>query len=233
MKTTNVLTELIKIIPYIYLMVLVYFANSTVIQQLYPREQLLQQLPMDMWPKALRYRQLVDSYNYILGRMMLKSGISELGLKDSKFSELYFNKFEKPLIKGISFSISHSQSMVICALSKSVKVGIDIEVDQRLKLADLQSFFTEKEWQDIQNASNQKMRFYQYWTRKESILKAIGTGLAKLEDIHLLDETQGYHKSQNNLWYFHELNLGVNSTTTLCTSEVSPEIKLAPLRIKL
>lgn len=212
-------------------MILIYHANSTQFQQRYPREKLLTQLPTDMWPKALRYKFMIDSYNYILGRLMLKKGLTDLDIPSDKFSKLYFNKYEKPLIKGIHFSISHSKDRVLCAISKTIAVGIDIEVDGRVNISDLKSFFTETEWSDIMSAPDRKKRMYQYWTRKESILKAIGTGLAKLEDIHLLDEERGFHKSEKNLWHFHEIDLGQNCITTLCTNQKTTDIKIIPFSV--
>ena len=212
-------------------MIRLYFANSTIFQQLFQREQLLAKIPMDMWPRALRYKFKEDSYNYILGRLMLKQGLLDLGFDEKKLEEVKYNNFQKPFLKGVSFSISHSKNMVLCAISKESKVGVDIEVDGKMKMNDLRSFFTEKEWEDIMGTKDRKKRLYQYWTRKESILKAIGTGLAKLEDIHLLDEKRGFHKSQNNLWYFHELDLGSTCTTTLCVDQKDIDVKIIPFRI--
>jgi 4'-phosphopantetheinyl transferase len=212
-------------------MILIYHANSTQFQQRYSREKLLTQLPTDMWAKALRYKFMVDSYNYILGRLMLKKGLQDSGFPSDKLSTLYFNKYEKPLIKGVYFNISHSKDRVLCAISKNIAIGIDIEVEGRVKISDLRSFFTEGEWTDIMSADDKKKRLYQYWTRKESILKAIGTGLAKLEDIHLLDEKTGFHKSEKNRWHFHELDLGQNCITTLCTKQETTDIKIIPFSV--
>ena len=167
----------------------------------------------------------------MLGRLLLQKGLKDFGFDSEKIEEIRFNQFEKPLLEGLSFSISHSKNMVVCALSQSARLGVDIEVDGKVKLNDLKSFFTDKEWSDITSAKNQRRRLFQYWTRKESILKAIGTGLAKLEDIHLLDEKRGFHKIRSDIWHFYELDLGKTCITTLCVDTHPIELKINPFSV--
>ena len=85
----------------------------------------------------------------------------------------------KPECEGICFNLSHSDDMVLCAVSDS-PVGCDIEkvTDAPLEVAD--RYFSEVERRYIdeaQNLSEINRRFFRLWTMKESYLKMTGEGM--------------------------------------------------------
>lgn len=85
----------------------------------------------------------------------------------------------KPYVvnSDIEFSISHSGTVAVCAISDK-PVGIDIErirdaninVAKRLFAPDEQKYVFEK-W------SLSKQRFFEIWTRKEAYVKMLGKGI--------------------------------------------------------
>ncbi len=84
----------------------------------------------------------------------------------------------KPFLIGheYEFSISHSAHYAACALS-DLPVGLDIQnlskCDERL----VKRCFTEIEQNYILSSKDRDAAFTRLWCRKESFLKAIGTGL--------------------------------------------------------
>ena len=88
------------------------------------------------------------------------------------------DEYGKPFLSGraYEFSLSHSGRYAACALS-DVPVGLDIQIltkyDERL----VRRFFAEGEQESIRNANDRDTAFTRLWCRKESFLKAIGTGL--------------------------------------------------------
>ena len=107
-----------------------------------------------------------------------------LGLKDEV--ELKTNEYGKPYAKGYpDFSISHSGEMVVfvkCdehsesgeSKSTGAVIGIDIEIVKERNLKVAEKVFTplELEWMK----EDTLRRFHILWTRKESVMKAMGRG---------------------------------------------------------
>jgi len=83
------------------------------------------------------------------------------------------------------FNISHSGEKCVLAFGRNQEVGIDLE--QLRQLSDLDELieknFNQKEQKYINaDASARSLRFFQFWTMKESYLKAIGEGMRLTPD---------------------------------------------------
>ena len=93
------------------------------------------------------------------------------------------NKNGKPYLKNNSalfFNISHSAELSMCVVSEN-EVGCDIQKIKSVNLDLSKRFFTENERDYIFSDSEynyQLDRFLRLWTLKESVLKAVGLGLA-------------------------------------------------------
>lgn len=92
----------------------------------------------------------------------------------------------KPRLVGagsvLQFSIAHSGSRVVLAISRQVPIGVDIErvspktVDARMLAAVLSG--NERRALETIPARRRPWAFSRYWARKEALLKATGDGLA-------------------------------------------------------
>lgn len=85
----------------------------------------------------------------------------------------------------IYFNVSHTRNRVLLAISLDHPVGIDVEfVRPKISHEELaQRFFTPTEHAAIRSlppppAPDQRAAFFRCWTRKEAILKALGSGIA-------------------------------------------------------
>jgi len=89
---------------------------------------------------------------------------------------------EHPAARLISFNISHSRQFVIIAVTRELPLGVDTEDcetrEPPLEIAD--RFFAPDEVSEMRSLPSQLQlrRFFQYWTLKESYIKARGLGLA-------------------------------------------------------
>ena len=88
----------------------------------------------------------------------------------------------KPGIAGdpIHFNITHTRESFALAVSSDFYVGIDLEVINRdIDIYSIaKSFFSKKECEYIRKTEiGAKNRFFLLWTRKEALLKALGTGM--------------------------------------------------------
>jgi 4'-phosphopantetheinyl transferase len=99
----------------------------------------------------------------------------------------------KPSLEGnpIYFNITHTREAFAIAVSKDLYVGIDLEdTHQDIDIhAIAKSFFSEKECRYIfQSESEARDRFFLLWTRKEALLKSLGTGIINnLNQVELYD----------------------------------------------
>lgn len=82
---------------------------------------------------------------------------------------------------GIHFNMTHTSHMALIAVSRGREVGIDIERIRRNlqweKLA--RRYFSPREYSAfrVQPPDTRLRAFFVCWTRKEAVLKAIGTGI--------------------------------------------------------
>jgi 4'-phosphopantetheinyl transferase len=81
-----------------------------------------------------------------------------------------------------SFSLSHTHGMVACAVTKGADVGVDVEcIDRDVNAADIAArFFAPAESAHLMqlDADARRDRFFDLWTLKEALVKALGTGMA-------------------------------------------------------
>jgi 4'-phosphopantetheinyl transferase len=91
---------------------------------------------------------------------------------------------------NVCFNLSHSNNWAYYAISTEACVGIDIEYVQDQELEkDLATFVLHpEEYKFLGTLSSHQKKdfFYRYWSQKEALVKAIGSGLAHpLSNIHI------------------------------------------------
>lgn len=145
----------------------------------------------------------VDSFKFeddkkrcILAELILKQGLSLLG-ENIEVMNYTYNSNGKPYIKDsdIYFNLSHSGDYVVCALSNN-EIGIDIQKIEDINLNIANSYFLKEESEKINELSSREDKlnlFYDYWTKKEAYIKAIGEGIRKeLNTFDVSNDDIGY-----------------------------------------
>ncbi|WMX12270.1 4'-phosphopantetheinyl transferase superfamily protein [Aureispira sp. CCB-E] len=202
-------------------MITVYHAISSTIETQISLKDLLINLPAHFRERALRYQFSQDAYNFVLGRLMIKKALGALGLPEKLLNEIVYNKEGKPLMKEMSFSISHSKDLVACAFAPTGQIGLDVEYPRKIARAHFRHCFNDREWASIQGDTSMHT-FYQFWTQKEAILKANGAGLGQLLNIDIKDATTAYFYnsdiSTESVWNLNTFEIGGSSAyACLCT----------------
>ncbi len=81
----------------------------------------------------------------------------------------------------LRFNLSHTTGMIICALTLVDDIGCDVEFTGRRSdtAAVAAQHFAGSELQELNSyaADSQRSRFFDYWTLKESYIKACGQGI--------------------------------------------------------
>ncbi len=133
--------------------------------------------------RASRLR-FAEARLHCLGAGALLSGAA--GLREAELSK---GAWGKPQAEGVHFNLSHSGGYIALAVSRT-EVGVDVERvrPSRLRLADRVLQPDELEW--MRKAPLE--RFFWLWTLKESVMKAVGKGLAlPPRQINVLPLTRG------------------------------------------
>lgn len=121
-----------------------------------------------------------------LVRTVLSRYFPAVGPEDWRFSA---NDHGRPAISNndeaatsVSFNLSHTDGLVLCGVSATPDLGVDIEsVERRDTSFDVADrFFSRQEAAALRAGSPQRRRdgFFHYWTLKESYIKARGKGLS-------------------------------------------------------
>jgi 4'-phosphopantetheinyl transferase len=101
----------------------------------------------------------------------------------------------KPRVRGaaLSFNISHSGNIAVCAVSYGGRLGVDLEQVRPIASADamVARFFAPAEAQQYaaMPADDRQAAWFACWTRKEAFLKATGELLERTVDSFEVDLT--------------------------------------------
>ncbi|WP_459212141.1 4'-phosphopantetheinyl transferase family protein [Aquimarina rhabdastrellae] len=178
-------------------------------------------LPPDLRKKNSQFIRWQDKHAHLLGKLLLDKALRRYQIKNDIWSLIDYTPYKRPYlkIKEYDFNISHSGDFVICAIGKNMKLGIDIEKNQKRNFNNFRNIMTSNQWDEIKNSSCSIKTFYKYWTIKESVIKADGRGffvpLDKLEvknNTVLLDD---------KLWFVNNIKFIDGYSLSLTTSVIA------------
>ena len=180
---------------------------------------LLKILPKRLQVSVEKFVQWKDRHRSLFGKLLLRLLLIKYDFSEKILEDLKITTYGRYFIdESIDFNISHSEDIVICAISRSLRIGIDVEyINDTINVSDFTSVMQEKEYLDVLNSNIPSNSFYQLWTKKEAIIKADGRGLSyNVLDIDLLD---GYARTKDNIiWYLEELNIEENYFSHIASS---------------
>lgn len=182
--------------------------------------------------RALNYYKEKDKNRFIICRSLLKLALSyytESTIKDISIKLLPNKKpylFKHP---NTYFNVSHSGDYAVLALS-TMPLGIDLEyVNTNYSFQDILPFiFSDNEIRLINNADNKVNTFYSLWTRKESVVKALGIGIDNgFKNIPCLDGIHPLNAKVNlpsiTHWHAMDFQIGSNYQGSLVYSANNKE----------
>ncbi len=146
-------------------------------------ERYLTLLSLEERTRAERYRLVQHRQRFIAARGQLRLLLSQYIEQPPETITIDYNEHGKPYLvdSRLQFNLAHVNDEMLCAFTWDYTVGIDIEDTRReveiMTVARL--FFAADEviQLEAQSPDTQRLAFFDLWTRKESYLKARGTGL--------------------------------------------------------
>ncbi len=133
-------------------------------------------LPPRMQAEIRRYRRHEDRCRSLAGKLLLRYGLEWLGFSTDLSAWQHAGANGRPFLpQRPVFSISHTGPLAICGIAEPL-IGVDAESVGELPLNDFSRVFTREEIQAMNAARAPRTLFFILWTRKEAVLKAMGTG---------------------------------------------------------
>ena len=151
-------------------------------------ESYRQLLTEDERRRELRFRFEVDRRRYLVTRALVRTTLSRYVAIKPEAWLFSTNRYGRPQIlnsdrraKDLSFSISHTDDLIVLAVTFDDMIGVDVETTLRPAALDVANrYFSGSEVDALSAlpASMRQARFFEYWTLKESYIKARGLGLS-------------------------------------------------------
>ena len=136
--------------------------------------------------QRLRYERL--RHQYLISRAIVRTTLSRYCTTHPAEWSFYKNKHGRPEIiprrdaPELRFNLSHTRGLICCGVTLREDIGVDVEeiLQRKIYLEIAQKHFSAREVDDLSNLSphQQKDRFFDYWTLKESYIKARGKGFS-------------------------------------------------------
>lgn len=130
-----------------------------------------------------------DRRRYAVGRGIVRRLVAGyLGLSDPRSVSIVYGPYGRPELSpehgALRFNLAHTGGFALLAFARDVEIGVDVERVQALPdlHSVMRSCFAARERDIIAgltSADQQHAAFFRCWTRKEAVLKALGSGLAR------------------------------------------------------
>src|SRR5690606_6957657 len=125
----------------------------------------------------------IDKKRYVIGKIDLRDFIANYLNIEPEEVKFEFSAFNKPILAmfaNFQFNISYAGDYIIIGMCNRWSLGVDIEImeentDLYHKIYDTMS---KEEVSSILNSDVPREVFYRHWTRKEALLKGVGTGFS-------------------------------------------------------
>jgi 4'-phosphopantetheinyl transferase len=143
--------------------------------------------------RADRFHREEDRNRFMVARAILRKILADcLDRADEPRGRMLrfgYGAYGKPFLLDdpqLCFNVSHSEDLIVIAATRVGDVGIDIERQRLMKDMDgiANLVFSDAERAAIFGCppAARAMVFYRIWTRKEALIKAMGSGLMALSD---------------------------------------------------
>ncbi|MGL1931829.1 MAG: 4'-phosphopantetheinyl transferase superfamily protein [Desulfotalea sp.] len=135
-----------------------------------------------------RFRFERHRHQYLITRALVRSVLSHyhhVAPEEWLFSKNKYGRPEavqQPKTGKLRFNLSRTDGLILCGVVLNDDIGVDVEnTNQELSVDEMAKFsLSSLESRELMNLSRerQQLRLYDYWTLKESFIKARGMGLS-------------------------------------------------------
>lgn len=125
---------------------------------------------------------------YLMTRVLVRTVLSRYANVAPRSWGFGVTPYGRPFIASpglpapIEFNISNTDGLIVCLVARIPEIGVDVEsTSRRAQIMNIaERYFSTREVVALKalSGSQQRERFYAYWTLKEAYIKARGSGFA-------------------------------------------------------
>ena len=191
-----------------------------------------------------------DRKRYLVTRAMVRTVLSRyapVAPEDWTFSS---NESGRPAIAtqhaqaiGLTFNLSHTRGLIALGVSRHRTLGVDVESVHRQQdtLSIAEHYFAPAEYAELARLpeAQRQARFFEYWTFKESYIKARGKGLSIPLDkfsFHFANDravrmvTDPVLSDAANGWRFWQLRPAPEYLLAICAQSLDGDAPILTMR---
>lgn len=203
--------------------------------------------------RQLSFHRTEDRHRYLLTRAAIRCILSEYAPLTPTEWTFVNDEWGRPQLRDppvsardLSFNISHTDDIVLVALTRGAALGVDIEWhDTRThRMALAERYFAHGEAASLRKLppEQQLAGFFDLWTLKEAYIKARGLGLSiplkkfafVLEDSRIHFAADPSVEPDSSQWRFWLMHPSANHSAAVCVSGAGPQRlvsrKMSPLQ---
>jgi 4'-phosphopantetheinyl transferase len=144
-------------------------------------------LAPDELERCERFVHAADQHRFLIARALVRTMLSEYVPRAPRDWRFRIEEYGRPEVAelpagapDLRFNLSHTPGLVACGVTAGRDIGVDVEnVTRPLTHQIPERFFSPQEVADLRALpdEDQQTVFFDYWTLKESYIKARGLGL--------------------------------------------------------
>jgi 4'-phosphopantetheinyl transferase len=152
------------------------------------KREFLERISKEEIERAQRFIRQSDRDRYIFSHGLLRSLLGAYVECAPQQFVFETKQHHKPFLvspycgNDIRFNLSHSEDMVLIAVTRGVEVGVDVEhirkIPDALQIVNSTFSVDERKFLNSLPPGDFEESFFAYWTSKEAFLKGIGKGLS-------------------------------------------------------
>lgn len=182
-------------------------------------------IPLKLRSHIDKHKRWQDKQASLLGKLLLANW-AKTNLNDENIlHKISIDKKGRPNLQlEIDFNISHSKDIVVCAINLDGPIGVDIEKISPIEIEDFKKYFSLAETKLITGNNFPLTTFFDIWTKKEAIIKAIGRGFP--QQLDKLDTSVLPTLWEGNRWFTKGIFISSDYSCHIATLNELPLLQI-------
>ncbi|WP_132011544.1 4'-phosphopantetheinyl transferase family protein [Mesobacillus foraminis] len=165
-------------------MITLYAVKSTVGWDTIESEGSLETVPPAERLRILKFKKNEDKTRALLAILLSRYALAKALQTQEDELVIERDEYGRPFLASPhwegDFNLSHSGEWVVCAVTSKGKIGVDVEKVEEVDINLFKGVLTSRELELLAGSKGEAIPvFYSLWSRKESFVKALGTGLSQ------------------------------------------------------